>query len=491
MRPRIILPHHFPTLPSDYIPPNPMPSRPTRHLSLLIALALSATVPTTHAEVHEYRLDNGLKALIKPIRRAPVAVSQIWYKVGSSYEREGITGISHLLEHMMFKGTDAYPAGELSQIISEHGGRQNAFTGRDYTAYFQILESKSLEISLELEADRMRNLSLLPEELEKEAKVVREERRLGTEDDPQAWVRELAMSTTYQTSPYRWPIIGWMDDLEDMTVADLRHWYDRWYGPDNATLVIVGDVEPDSTMNLVRKHFAGIPAIGAQTPRNRGDELRGAFKRVRAKRPAQLPWLSMHYRVPSLSPENAEDAQTVRDVFALEALAAILSGGNSARLPERLIRGKEIASTAHAGFQFMARLPTNTFDISATPTEQSSVKELELALRREIVDLQENPVSAEELQRVKAQVISGDIYAKDSLFFQAMILGILETTGIGWQFHDKYVNGVQAVTAEQVQAAARKYLVEDALTVAELMPVSPKEGERAIGGGMPHGHIMH
>ncbi|MHC8440692.1 MAG: M16 family metallopeptidase [Candidatus Eutrophobiaceae bacterium] len=441
-----------------------------------------------HAEVHEYHLDNGLQVLIKPNKRAPVVISQLWYKVGSSYEREGITGISHALEHMMFKGTEAYPLDAFSRIIAEHGGRQNAFTGRDYTAYFQTLEDKSLEISLKLEADRMRNLSLPPEEFEKEINVVREERRLRTDNNPQSWVTEMAMSTVYQTSAYRWPVIGWMNDLENMKVANLRQWYRLWYGPDNAVLVIVGNVEPEAAFRLVKKHFAAVPSIGAQSPRNHGDRLHSAFKRIKAKRPAHLPWLSMHYRVPSLSPQNAEDAQIVRDIFALETIAAILSGGNSARFPERLIRNKEIATSASANFGFTARLPVDVFSISATPTEKSSVKELELALRREIVDLQENLVSDAELQRVKAQVISEDIYAKDSLFFQALILGLLETMGIGWEFHDKYVDGVKATTAEQVREAARKYLVEEALTVAELVPVPPKEGERIAEGGGPYEH---
>ncbi|MEW8429094.1 MAG: insulinase family protein, partial [gamma proteobacterium symbiont of Ctena orbiculata] len=205
---------------------------------------------SVEANVVEHRLDNGMKVIVKQDRRAPIAVSQVWYKVGSSYESGGITGISHVLEHMMFKGTKNHPPGEFSRIIAANGGDENAFTGRDYTAYFQTMASDRLEVSFELEADRMRNLLLLDAEFAKEVEVVKEERRMRTEDKPQSLTYERFVAGAYESSPYRTPVIGWMADLDALEVDDLKVWYRKWYAPNNATLVVVGDVEPERVIQL-------------------------------------------------------------------------------------------------------------------------------------------------------------------------------------------------------------------------------------------------
>ena len=212
--------------------------------------------------VHEYQLANGLKILVKEDHRAPVVVSQIWYKVGSSYEHSGSTGVAHVLEHMMFKGTKKHGPNEFSKIISANGGRENAFTGQDYTAYFQQLEKSRLPISFELEADRMANLNLRAEDFEKEVKVVMEERRMRTEDNPQALTYEQFAATAFVSSPYHHPIIGWMDDLEHMDVNDMRSWYKHWYAPNNATLVVAGDVDPDAVFELAKKYFGDSNPLG-------------------------------------------------------------------------------------------------------------------------------------------------------------------------------------------------------------------------------------
>ncbi len=215
-----------------------------RFLLLTSFLSLSL-VPSAQAEntLRETTLDNGLRVIVKEDHRAPVMVSQVWYKVGSSYENDGITGVSHVLEHMMFKGTPKRPAGEFSRIIAANGGRENAFTGQDYTAYFQQMEKSRLKVSFELEADRMRNLLLQPAEFAKEIKVVMEERRLRTDDEPQSLTQEQFTAAAFVNSPYRHPIIGWMDDLENLRTEDLREWYQKWYAPNNATVVVVGDVQ--------------------------------------------------------------------------------------------------------------------------------------------------------------------------------------------------------------------------------------------------------
>ncbi len=445
-------------------------------VGLLVSMSASATV-------HEYNLDNGLKILVKEDHRAPVVVSQVWYKVGGSYEHDGITGISHALEHMMFKGTEKYAPGEFSRIISENGGRDNAFTGPDYTAYFQTLENSRLEISFKLESDRMRNLTLPPEEFIKEIEVVKEERRWRTEDNPESYVYEVAMATAYQTSPYRFPVIGWMHDLDKMTIEDLSDWYQKWYAPNNATLVVAGDVKPDEVYALAKKYFGPLPKGEPITVEDHNEVEQFGLKRVKVKRPAELPYLMMAYKVPVEKADNANNDDYDWEPYALEVLAGILSGGNAARFSSRLVRGSEIAASASASYRMASRLD-NVFMLSGTPSAGKSVKELELALRQEIIDLQTKPVTEEELQRVKAQVISGDVYEKDSVFYQAMIVGILETIGLPYQLADSYVERVKAITAEQVKAVAEKYFIDDRLTIAELepLPLSAKSLRRPAGG---------
>ncbi|ROR34238.1 M16 family metallopeptidase [Inmirania thermothiophila] len=414
--------------------------------------------------VAEYRLDNGLKLLVKEDHRAPVVVSQVWYRVGSSYEHDGITGISHLLEHMMFKGTPAHPAGEFSRIIAELGGRENAFTGQDYTAYFQTLARDRLEVAFALEADRMRNLLLPEEELRKEAQVVMEERRLRTEDDPQAFTYERFKATAFLSGPQRIPVIGWMDDLRHVTRDDLLTWYRRFYAPSNATLVVVGDVEPEAVRALAERHFGPVPPAPPPAVKPRPEIPQTGPRRITVRRPARVPLLLMGYKVPALA-----QAEPRWEAYALEVLAGILDGGASARLARELVRGREIAASAGAGYSLYDRLPT-LLVLEATPAPGHDVAELEAALRAQVRRLREEPVSDEELARVKAQVVAAAVYQRDSVFYQAMQLGIAETVGLGWRAVDEYVPAVRAVTAAQVQAVARRYLTDEGLTVAVLEP---------------------
>jgi zinc protease len=236
---------------------------------LTIFLLLGSQITLAAGAVNEYRLDNGLKLVVKEDHRAPVVVSQVWYRVGASYEHDGITGVSHVLEHMMFKGTDAHPPGEFSRIISENGGRENAFTSKDYTAYFQRLEKSRLAISFELEADRMRNLHLQDKEFQKEINVVMEERRLRTEDKPTALTYEQFIASAFTSSSVRIPTIGWMNDLENMELGDLQAWYQRWYAPNNATVVVVGDVEPKAVLALAKKYFGPLKSETIIPPKPR------------------------------------------------------------------------------------------------------------------------------------------------------------------------------------------------------------------------------
>ena len=447
-------------------------------------LLLAAPLPALAAEpqVHEFRLDNGLKILVQEDHRAPAVVSQVWYKVGASNEYGGLTGISHMLEHMMFKGTQKHPPGEFSRIIAANGGRENAFTGQDYTAYFQTLEKSRLPVSFELEADRMRNLKLVEGEFAKEHQVVLEERRLRTDDQPRAKMQEHFEAVAYSNSPYRNPVVGWPDDVAGLTLIDLKQWYARWYAPNNATLVVVGDVDPAEVFKQARKFFG--PLKPSELPPNKpqGEVEQLGLRRLTVKVPAKLPTLLMGYKTPSL-----KTAPDETEAYALEVAAGILDGGNSARFSSRLVRGQQIAAAAGAGYDLYSRL-SNLFSLEGTPVQGKSLPELETALLEEIRRLRDEPIPAEELQRVKAQVLATHVYQLDSMFYQAMQLGTAETVGLNWKKIQEYVDRVNAITPEQVQAAARKYLTDDRLTIAHLEPLPLPEGapapeETANGGG--------
>ncbi len=454
-------------------------------LLLLASFCLGSTA--TPADIKEFTLDNGLKLLVKEDHRAPVVVSQVWYKVGSSYEQEGITGISHALEHMMFKGTEKHPPGEFSRIISANGGRENAFTGPDYTAYFQTLEKSRLPISFELEADRMRGLSLPAEEFNKEIEVIKEERRLRTEDNPQSYTYEVAMATVFQTSPYRHPIIGWMSDLDNMVIDQLRDWYTKWYAPNNAIVVVAGDVDANEVYALAKKYFGPLSAEETAKVDHRPEVKQQGQKRITVKRPAELPYLLMAYKTVTFKTAVDHPEQVPEwEPYALEVLANILDGGSSARFTSHLIRGKEIAAGINTSYRLSSRLD-HLFVVSGTPAKDHTTEELEQAIRAELEDLKINKVSARELERIKTQVVANDIYEKDSIFYQAMAAGILEAVGLSWKYADEYVDRVKAVTAEQVQAVAKKYLIDDGLTVAVLDPQPlDQQARRPQAGGSRH-----
>ena len=448
---------------------------------LAVGLAVGMTAVQA-VPVHEYRLENGMKVLVKEDHRAPVMVSQVWYKVGSSYEVDGITGISHVLEHMMFKGTEQYPAGEFSRIISDNGGSENAFTAQDYTAYFQTMEKSRLPVSFALEADRMRNLVLPEDEFLKEVQVVMEERRMRTEDNPQSLTYEQFSATAWASSPYRTPIIGWMDDLENLAVDDLRNWYQQWYGPDNATLVVVGDVDPEEVHRQAQKYFGPLEASEVVAPKPRLEMAQRGMKRIEVKAPAELPYLLMGYKVPVV-----RTAELQWEPYALAVLAGVLDGGTAARLESQLVRGGEIAASAGASYDAYDRLDS-LFLLSGTPATGYNMEDLERAFVDQIRKLQDEPVTSAEMDRVVAQISAEKVYEQDSIFYQAMQIGILETVGLSWKDADRYLERIKAVTPEQVQAVARKYLRSDHLTVAELVPqpIDSRQPPRSTSSGHVH-----
>lgn len=435
------------------------------------------------ADVSEYQLDNGLKLIIKEDHRAPVVVSQVWYKVGSSYEHNGITGISHVLEHMMFKGTENLGPNEFSQIIAANGGRENAFTGRDYTAYFQTLEKDRLEVSFRLEAERMRKLVIDEAELLKEREVVAEERRMRTEDNPHSLVREAFNATAFVNSPYHHPVIGWMSDINHYEVDDLQQWYQNWYAPNNATVVIVGDVEPEEVYALAKEYFGPLkPEKTAQVKPQIEVEQRGK-RTIEIAAPAELPYMMMGWKVPVVA---TIDKDHVWETYALEMLAGVLDGGNSARFTRDLVRGQEIAASVGVGYGLFSRL-ADMFLVVGTPAKGKTVQDLQQAIHSQITALKNELVSERELKRIKAQVVANAVYERDSVFYQAMQIGMLETIGLDWRLSDAYVENVQAITAEQVQAVAKKYFVDKTLTVAELIPIPLDGNKQAVSAGGRHG----
>ena len=419
------------------------------------------------ANPHEYMLANGLKIVVKEDHRSPVVISQIWYKAGSIDELNGTTGVAHVLEHMMFKGTKNISSGEFSKKIAAVGGRDNAFTSRDYTGYFQQLHKSKLALAMKLEADRMRNLILTEEEFAKEIKVVMEERRLRTDDQPHALVYEKMMSVAYQSHPYRRPIIGWMNDLENMTVGDAQEWYDRWYAPNNAVLVLVGDVDPKEVYSLAQKYYGEIesrPIASLAVRKPQTEVTQAGIKRLQIKAPAQMPYLVMGYHAPVL-----HDASADWEPYALQMLVGVLDGNGSARLNKELVRNQQIASSINADYDSTGRGP-GMFFLSGTPSEGRSAAELESAIRIEIERLIDAGVTEKELRRVRAQVVSGHVFQLDSMFYQAMQIGQLESVGLSYRDLDTIIKKLQAVTAEQVREVAIKYLIDDSLTVAVLDP---------------------
>lgn len=438
------------------------------------ALTLALWVAGVGAGTVERNLDNGLKVIVKADARAPVVVSQVWYRAGSMDESYGVTGGAHVLEHMMFKGTPEVPGGEFSRLVAAAGGRENAFTSRDHTVYHQTLQADRLELAFRLEADRMVNLVLSPEEYAKEIQVVMEERRLRTEDNPQALLYEALMATAYQTHPYRHPVIGWMDDLQHMRLEDARDWYHRWYAPNNATLVVVGDVQPEAVFALAEKYFGAIKPREqpARKPHNEV-EPRG-MRQVTVKAPSRLPAVFMAWHVPRLT-DPANDWEP----YALEILEGVLDGHATARLPRSLVKERQLAVEVGAGYDPVSRGPA-LFLVSATVAEGKSLDQVIEGLRDEIERVKREGVDERELERVKAQVVVGQVFEQDSLFFQAMQIGRWESAGLGHRNQALRIVKLRQVTAEQVQEVARRYLTDDRLSLARLdpQPIDPSSIRR-------------
>ncbi|MFN3480901.1 MAG: M16 family metallopeptidase [Thermodesulfovibrionales bacterium] len=431
-------------------------------LRLLVILIVLFLFPFSGlTETREFYLDNGLKVITIEDHKVPITTFQIWYRVGSRDEISGKTGLSHLLEHMMFKGTPLYGPKTFSKIIQRNGGVDNAMTTKDYTMYFETLSSDRIGIAIDLESDRMLNLILDPKETISERNVVMEERRLRYEDDPQNSLFELVTATAIMNHPYRNPVIGWMSDLSNIKVDDLREFYEAHYRPNNAFIVIAGDIKPDDILEKIKSAF-GKKAGSVSKPLTKDvtvEPQQKGEKRLILKKEAELPYILIAYHTPSIPHE---------DSYALDVLSTILSGGKSSRIHRSLIYDKKIALDAGSDYSGMYRDPF-LFFLWATASPGKEIAEIEKALYDEIDRIKNEPPSERELQKAKNQIESFFIFSQDSLYMQAMITGRFEVLG-DWRLKDKYLEGIRKIRPEDVQRVAKKYLIEDNRTVGILIP---------------------
>jgi len=431
------------------------------------------------AQASEVTLRNGMKVIVKEDHRAPTAVQMVWYKVGSIDETNGTTGIAHALEHMMFKGTRKHKVGEFSRLVAELGGRENAFTNRDYTAYFQQVGQASLEAVMALEADRMRNLQFDENEFAKEIRVVMEERRWRTDDQPQGLMNEALHAAAFVAHPYHHPVVGWMDDLQHMSIRDIEDWYRRWYAPNNATLVVSGDVSAQKVVALAEKYFGPIPSKTIVRGKPQNEPEQHGLRRVTVKAPAENPYVILAFKVPTL-----REVEKDQDVYALDVLSAVLDGYDNARLNDKLVRTDKVANSVGAGYDDITRGPT-LFTLEGSPAAGTTTAQLETLLRAEVQRIAREGVSEQELQRVKTQLIASQVYKRDSIFGQAMEIGVMEMSGLSHKNIDRIVERLKSVTPQQVQAVAQKYFGDDQLTVATLEPL-PLSGKKT---GPPPGPL--
>jgi len=445
-------------------------------LVVLVLLSTLLAAPAGAApETREVTLRNGMKVIVRPDSRAPVVLSQVWYRIGSVDETNGITGISHVLEHMMFKGTKKVPGGEFSRRVAAAGGKENAFTSRDHTVYHQQLAARHLPLVLELEADRMRNLVLDEAEFKKEIQVVMEERRWRVEDQPGSLVYETLVGTALQAHPYRIPVIGYMDDLKNLTIDDVRAWYKRWYAPNNATLVVVGDVEPEAVFKLAERFFGPLKPSVLPSRKPQNEPTQNGIRRVRVKAVAEEPTLTMAWRAPTLTDPEREWVP-----YALDVLSGVLHGYPGARLHTRLVREQRIAVDVDAGYDGIGRGPS-LFMMGGAPAPGRTVEELEAALRDQVLLIAQEGIRPEELTRARTQVIASQVFARDSISHQAGMIGNLESAGLGYRTEAVLLDRMREVTAEQVQQVARELLLDDSLTVAVLDPQPLPAGARPKG----------
>lgn len=458
------------------------------HLTFLASAQaqLAAAPPPAQEQAQHYQLANGLTVIVKPDRRAPTAVHMLYVRVGAMDETDGTSGVAHVLEHMLFKGTRTLGVGEYSRRVAALGGRENAFTTRDATGYFQQIPRQHLEEVMRLEADRFADNQWPDEEFKRELEVVKEERRTRTEDNPRALLFEQLSAVVYQASPYRRPVVGWMSDLEAMTPDDARAFYRRWYVPANAAVVVAGDVDPAEVRRLVEKHYGKLQARPVPQRKPREEPVQAGMRRLEFKAPADQSYVALAFKVPQLV--SFEDTPANRDALALSMLAAVLDGYDGARLDRALTQGSDrVADSANAGNGLWGRGP-QLFTLTGVPAPGKTPEQVEAALREQVARVAREGVSEAELQRVKTQLIASEVYKLDSVMNQARELGGAWIMGLPPDAGNRLVERLRTVTAEQVKSVAARYFGDDQLSVGVLrpLPVDPNRKPRAPAAGSRH-----
>lgn len=467
-----------------YFLSSPRPSMSRLSVALLLAATLSPNIanatnnppvaqvtPTGNVSSattrHEYTLDNGLNVIIKEDHRSPVVISQVWYRVGSNDEPEKLGGISHLLEHMMFKGTKAVSAADFERLIAKFGGSNNAFTSRDYTAYYEVFPANRLGLALELEADRMTNLQLNQSDFASEQQVVMEERRQRTDDNPNARAFEQFSKMTYPDSPKGESVIGPMAEIEAVTLDDLKQWYRTWYSPNNATVVIVGDVKPDEALAQVKKYFGDKkPQALPQRPSVTQRAFRG-YSEQTVKLPVQVPSVLLAYNLPTLT--TVKEPKTA---YSLALLSEVLDGGMSARLEKHLVRDKQLLASVGSGYSAFDR-GDGLLLIQATPREGVSLEQVKTAILAEIDALKTQAILPKELQRAKTNTLTGLIYSQDSVSGQAQLIGSLNSIGLDDRMIQELPQVFDSISEQDLHQAAKHYLTQDNLTVLNVIADKP------------------
>jgi zinc protease len=431
-----------------------------------LALVLLA-VPMAHAAqsppVSEVTLDNGLRVLVLEDHRNPIATVQTWYKVGSRNEIPGATGLAHFLEHMMFKGTPAHGKGQFAQIVEENGGQDNAFTSHDVTSYYVNIAADRVDLVLGLEADRMRNLLLDPKEIDSERQVVAEERRTRTEDDPDGYLEEEFLAAAYKAHPYGWPVIGWMADIKRINPPELRAFYNRFYQPNNALLVVAGDVDARRVIARARETFGRIPRAPAPPPMDSVEPPQVGERRVQVyKADARAAIVYIGFHVPNYRSQDAP---------ALELLSTILQEGRASRLYRRLVYERRIALNIGGDYAYLSHDP-NLFWFSGTPLPGQTPEALEQAIMAEIEQVRNEPVPEEEIERAKNQTEAGFVWRQDSVHSRAASMARFELAG-SWRNGESFVPLIRQVAAADLQRVARAYFQPVRRTVGILLPGAP------------------
>ncbi len=475
-------------------------------LGLAACLAAAAQTPSTPAapgpspaaqalpgaadtQARQFTLSNGMTLIVQPDRRAPTALQMVWLRVGSMDEVGGTTGVAHVLEHMLFKGTAKVPAGEFSRRVAALGGQENAFTSRDYTGYFQQIPAGRLEDVMRLESDRFANNRWPDAEFQRELEVVKEERRMRTDDQPRAQLFEQLNATAFIASPSRRPVVGWMSDLESLQPEDARQFYRRWYVPANAVLVVAGDVDVQRVRALAEKHYGRIPARAVPARKPQVEPVQTGMRRTVVKAPAEQAYVALAFRVPALQ-NLTQPTATDRDALALVVLSAVLSGYDGARLERALTQGTDrIADNAGSSASVMGRGPAQFF-LSGVPAQGQSAEALEAGLRAQVARVASEGVAAAELERVKTQWVASTVYQRDSLYSRASDLGSNWVQGLPLDAEDRMLALLREVTPEQVQSVAERYFGDDQLTVGTLVPqpLDSKAARRKPSGVVPTRH---